>query len=142
MHRSSEKQYYVSAEAARSSLCPYPQIREISAPSLSMTPFLRIRKFPLSSSQAPTQQWQEAEVRSGQVASCELRVNQSRGSPPAASPIVKVRKTSRRRHTHHPGWMPLVGQLFSLWERQCHTHHLCPASLGQGTDQVVRRSSH
>lgn len=134
--------YYMSVEAARSSLCPYPQIREISAPSLSMTPFLGIRKFPPSSSQAPAQQWRVAEVRSGQVASCELRVNQPRGSPPAASPFAKVRKTSRRRHTHHPAWMPLVGQLFSRWERQCHAHRLCPASLGQGTDQVVRCSSH
>lgn len=112
----------------------------------ALPPFLRPlpweRQFPAPSSRAPVQQGQEEEAESGQVASCELRVNQPQGSPPASGLFAKVRTNSGRWHTQQPrldatGWPALlsVGKTVP---------HSLPALAGhtQGTDQAVRRSSH
>lgn len=105
-------------------------------------PFRGTRQFPAPSSRAPAQQGQEEEAESGQVASCELRVNQPQGSPPASGLFAKVRTNSGRWHTQQPrldatGWPALlsVGKTVP---------HSLPALAGhtQGTDQAVRRSSH
>lgn len=83
-------------------------IREARTPSLSMTSFLRDKEVPCFFLLGTC----PIVAGSRQVASCERRVNQPQGSPPAASPLAKVRKFLEDGTPASPAWMPLADRLF------------------------------
>lgn len=84
-----------------------PLIGAASTPSLSMMPFLGDKEVPCFFLLTTCPTAAGSSSRSRQVASCECRVNQPQGSPPAASPLAKVRKFREDGTPASPAWMPL-----------------------------------